>query len=119
MGKVVLPSPFVWTVLFGEAVARAGSEALKQKLLPKIAAGELIGTLAYLEPSGNWDPAAIAMPAKKSGNDFVLDGVKLYVNDGHVADHFLVAARTGGEGLDRITLFSIDPPPAGRTRDKH
>ncbi len=39
MGKVVLPSPFVWTVLFGEAINRAGNEALKQKLLPKIAAG--------------------------------------------------------------------------------
>jgi len=118
MGKVVLPSPFVWTVLFGEAVARVGNEALKQKLLPKIAAGELIGTLAYLEPSGNWDLAAIAMPAKKSGNDFVLDGVKLYVNDGHVADHFLVAARTGGEGLDGITLFAIDRARAGITVNK-
>src|SRR5215469_6691281 len=89
MGKVVLPSPFVWTVLFGEAIARAGSEEHKKNLLPKIAAGELIGTLAYLEPSGIWDPAAIAMPAKKSGNDFVLDGTKLYVNDGHVANCLL------------------------------
>jgi alkylation response protein AidB-like acyl-CoA dehydrogenase len=115
MGKVVLPSPFVWTVLFGEAINRAGNEALKQKLLPKIAAGELIGTLAYLEPSGNWDLAAVSMPAKKSGSDFVLDGTKLYVNDGHIADYFLVAARTGGQGLDGITLFAIDRARAGIT----
>ena len=115
MGKVVLPSPFVWTVLFGEAVARAGSDALKQKLLPKVASGELIGTLAYLEPSGMWDPAAISMPAKKSGQGFVLDGVKLYVNDGHIADYLLVAARTGGEGLEGITLFAIDRARAGIT----
>src|SRR5260370_32836914 len=58
------------------------------------------------------------MPAKKSGNDFVLDGVKLYVNDGHVADHFLVAARTSGEGLDGITLFAIDRARAGITVNK-
>jgi alkylation response protein AidB-like acyl-CoA dehydrogenase len=118
MGKVVLPSPFVWTVLFGEAVARAGSEPMKQKLLPKVAGGELIGTLAYLEPSGNWDPAAISMPAKKSGKDFVLDGIKLYVNDGHVADYFLVAARTGGQGLDGVTLFAIDSKRPGVTVNK-
>jgi alkylation response protein AidB-like acyl-CoA dehydrogenase len=115
MGKVVLPSPFLWTVLFGEAVARAGGDAIKQKLLPKIAAGELIGTLAYLEPSGNWDLAAVEMPAKKSGQGFVLDGTKLYVNDGHVADYFLVAARTSGTGLDGITMFAIDRARAGIT----
>ncbi|HKD68244.1 MAG TPA: acyl-CoA dehydrogenase family protein [Candidatus Binataceae bacterium] len=118
MGKVVLPSPFLWTVLFGEAVARAGSDALKQKLLPKVAGGALIGTLAYLEPSGNWDPAAISMSAKKSGQDFVLEGTKLYVNDGHVADYLLVAARTGGEGLDGLTLFAIDRGRAGITVNK-
>src|SRR5579883_190294 len=118
MGKVVLPSPFVWTVLFGEAIARAGSDAIKHKLLPKQAAGELIGTLAYLEPSGNWDPAAITMTAKKNGQGFTLDGIKLYVNDGHVADYLLVAARTGGEGLDGITLFAIDRTRAGITVNK-
>jgi len=118
MGKVVLPSPFVWTVLFGEAIARAGGESIKQKLLPKIAAGELIGTLAYLEPSGDWDLAAISTPAKKSGKDFTLDGTKLYVNDGHIADYFLVAARTGGTGLDGITLFAIDRARAGVTVNK-
>jgi alkylation response protein AidB-like acyl-CoA dehydrogenase len=55
------------------------------------------------------------MPAKKSGQGYVLDGIKLYVNDGHIADYFLVAARTGGQGLDGITLFAIDSKRAGIT----
>src|ERR1700751_6334732 len=55
------------------------------------------------------------MAAKKSGQGFVLDGVKLYVNDGHVPGHLLVAARTGGEGLEGITLFAIDRARAGIT----
>jgi alkylation response protein AidB-like acyl-CoA dehydrogenase len=105
----------VWTVLFGEALARAGSDAIKQKVLPMVASGELIGTLAYMEPSGNWDVGAISMPAKKDGQGFVLDGTKLYVNDGHIADCLLVAARTGGEGTAGITLFAIERGRPGIT----
>jgi alkylation response protein AidB-like acyl-CoA dehydrogenase len=113
MGRVVLPSPFIPTVLFAEAINRAGSAAQKQALLPKIAAGDLIGTLAWLEPSSSWDADAITLPATRSGADFVLDGVKLFVNDGHIADSFLVAARTGGAGQDGVTLFALDSKRAG------
>ncbi len=108
MGRVVMPSPFIWTVLFGEAIQRAGSDAQKRGLLPKIAAGELIATLAYMEPSARWDADGIEMAARKSDSGFVLDGVKILVNDGHVADYFIVAARTDGRGEHGITLFAID-----------
>src|SRR5689334_11272674 len=62
MGRVVLPSPFLWTLLFAESLVRAGSESQKRNLLPKIVAGELIGTLAYMEPSRDFGLASIAMP---------------------------------------------------------
>ena len=51
MGRVGLPSPFISTVMLAEAINRAGSEAQKKALLPKIAAGELIATIASMEPS--------------------------------------------------------------------
>jgi len=108
MGRVVLPSPFIWTVMVAEALKRAGSAAQKKTLLPKIAAGDLIATLAWLEPSASWDAASITMPARPRGADFTLDGTKLFVNDGHVADCFLVAARTGGDGAEGITLFALE-----------
>ncbi len=117
MGRVLLPSPFIWTVLFGEALRRGGSEERKKALLPKLAAGELIGTLAYMEPSGLWDAAGISMVAAERGTGFRLDGVKLFVNDAHVADYFLVAARIGADaGADPrqgITLFAMEAERPG------
>lgn len=113
MGRVMLPSPFIWTVLFGEAIKRAGSEAQKKALLPKLASGDLIGTLAYMEPSGLWDANGIAMVARRDGAGFLLEGEKLFINDGHVADCMLVAARTGGQGAEGVTLFAIDSKRAG------
>ncbi len=113
MGRVLLPSPFIWTVLFGEAIKRAGSEAQRRELLPKVASGDLVGALAYMEPSGAWDAAGITMPARADGPDFVLEGEKMFVNDGHVADYLLVAARVGGQGESGVTLFALDSKRAG------
>ncbi|MGH7841098.1 MAG: acyl-CoA dehydrogenase family protein [Candidatus Binataceae bacterium] len=113
MGRVVLPSPFIWTVMVAEALKRAGSEAQKKTLLPKIAAGDLIATLAWLEPAASWDAASITMPARGRGTDFTLDGSKLFVSDGHIADCMLVAARTAGQGEDGITLFALETKRPG------
>jgi alkylation response protein AidB-like acyl-CoA dehydrogenase len=113
MGRVVLPAPFIWTVLFAEAVNRAGSPAMKSALLPMLAAGELIATLAWMEPAGGWNPDAIVMPAVREDTGFRLEGVKLYVPDAHVAGQILVAARTSGEGARGITLFAIDAQRSG------
>jgi alkylation response protein AidB-like acyl-CoA dehydrogenase len=133
MGRVVLPSPFIWTVMVAEAINRAGSEAQKKALLPKIAAGELVATIAWMEPSGLWGADGITAAARQNGSDFVIDGAKLFVNDGHIAGCMLVAARTGGtlggaqrsrasesasrvhneESADGVTLFAIESSRAG------
>jgi alkylation response protein AidB-like acyl-CoA dehydrogenase len=115
MGRVVLPSPFMWTVMVAEAIKRAGNNNHKSSLLPKIAAGELIATVAYLEPAAAWNPDGIAMTARSTGAGYVLDGTKVFVNDGHVADCILVAARTGESGERGITLFALDSKRAGVT----
>jgi alkylation response protein AidB-like acyl-CoA dehydrogenase len=113
MGRVLLPSPFIWTVMFAEALKRAGSPAQKKELLPRIASGELVSTLAYMEPSGRWDAEGIAMRAEPQGSGFRLEGRKLYVPDAHVAGQFLVAARTGEAGEKGITLFVVDAKHQG------
>jgi alkylation response protein AidB-like acyl-CoA dehydrogenase len=113
MGRVLLPSPFIWTVMVAEALKRAGSAAQKQKLLPQIAAGDLIATLAWLEPSASWDVSSITLAARSSGSDWIIDGSKLFVNDGHIAGCFLVVARTSGAGEEGVTLFVIDGQRAG------
>ncbi len=113
MGRVGLPSPFIWTVMVAEALKRAGSDHHKSSLLPKIASGELVATVAYLEPSAVWSAEGIAMTARNEGAGYVLDGTKLFVNDGHIADCLLVAARTGGSGEGGITLFALESKRAG------
>jgi alkylation response protein AidB-like acyl-CoA dehydrogenase len=113
MGRVVLPSPFIWTVMFAEAIKRAGHDQQKASLLAKIASGELIATVAYLEPSAVWSADGVAMTARKEGAGYVLDGTKLFVNDGHIADCILVAARTSETGNRGITLFALDTKQSG------
>jgi alkylation response protein AidB-like acyl-CoA dehydrogenase len=113
MGRALLPSPFIWTTMAAEAIRRAGSEAQKRAILPKIAAGETIATIAWMEPPGGWDAAGITAAAQKTADGFRLDGVKLFVNDAHLADLLIVAARTGGAGEDGVTLFALDARRGG------
>jgi alkylation response protein AidB-like acyl-CoA dehydrogenase len=106
MGRALAPVPFSSTVyLAAEALLIAGSEAQKQKWLPKIAKGEAIGTLALFEGKGNPSPQAIKLAA--SGN--ALTGVKMPVADGAIADFAVVATRTGSSGRDNdISLFIVE-----------
>ncbi len=114
MGRALLPTPFIWTMMVAEALIRAGSEAQKQALLPQIAAGALIATPALIEPAGVWGPDGITVQARARGVEFTIDGVKLFVNDGHIAGCFLVAARIGGgSGAEGITLFAIEATRPG------
>lgn len=111
MGRANAPVPFSSTVyLAAEALLIAGSDAQKQKWLPKIASGEAIGTLALFEGSGNPSPKAIKLAA--SGG--TLNGVKKPVADGAIADFAVVAARTGSSGRESdISLFLVDLKAGG------
>src|SRR5690348_11357963 len=66
MGRVVLPSPFIWTVMVAEVLKNAGSTRQKETLLPKIAAGDLIATPAWLETSHHGPPTASRSPAREA-----------------------------------------------------
>ena len=78
------------------AILKSGSEDQKQLLLPDIAAGETIATLAISEESGVWSPDGVAMTAKQAGDGYRLNGVKSFVLDGHTADLAVVVARREG-----------------------
>ena len=114
MGRALAPVPFSSTVyLAAEALMIAGSDAQKQKWLPKIASGDAIGTLALFEGTGNPSPKAIKVTAK----DNTLDGNKKPVPDGDIADFAIVAARTASTGRDSdIALFIVDLTGPGVTR---
>jgi alkylation response protein AidB-like acyl-CoA dehydrogenase len=111
MGRVVLPGPFFSTVMLGaEAIIVAGSNTQKENYLPRIAEGELRGTLALHESDGGADLGYIRMKALEEGSDFILNGTKLFVPDAHVADFLVCVTRTqpNGNTGEGITLFLID-----------
>ncbi len=119
-GRVALPGPFLSTaVLVPLAVARAGSRTQKQRWLPRLATGEVIGTVALLEAAERYDAAGIAARARRTGAGYRLTGIKMFVSDAHAADVLIVAARmergTAGRGrADRgdpaggISLFLVE-----------
>jgi alkylation response protein AidB-like acyl-CoA dehydrogenase len=111
MGRALAPVPFSSTVyLAAEALLLAGSDAQKKQWLPKIAAGEAIGTLALFEGKGNPSPQGVKLAA--SGG--MLNGVKKPVPDGAIADFAIVAARTGSSGRETdVSLFLVDMKGGG------
>src|SRR3989304_7049572 len=115
-GRALTPGPFIPTVVLGAVpIMEGGSEEQKQQLLPKIAAGEVIMTMALTEPSARWDADGVQLEAKREGSDYVLNGVKLFVPDAHVPDQMIVVARTskGKTPEDGITLFLVDSKSGG------
>lgn len=118
MGRALLCSPYFSTVgLATNAILNAGTEEQKSALLPGIAAGETIAALAFTEPNGRWDASGITMEAKGSGDAVTLDGTKMYVIDGHIANTIVVVARqAGSSGEEGIGFYVVDGDAAGLTR---
>ena len=118
LGRALLCAPYFSTaVLAANAILNAGNEAQKASLLPDLASGARLATLAITELDGNWDPSGIAVVATPDADGYRLDGVKSYVVDGHIADLLIVAARvpktSSREGL---ALFTLDANAGGVDR---
>ncbi len=113
MGRSLLCAPyFSSVVLAGNTLLHAGDDAAKKELLPGIASGETVATLAFTEESGRWDEGGITMQATKDGDGYKLSGTKMFVLDGHTASLILVAARTDSG----VSLFQVAADAPGLTR---
>ncbi len=113
MGRTLLCAPYLSTaVLATNALLHAANEEAKAEILPGIASGQTVATLAFVDEGGGWDPRDVALRAAGGGDAWRLSGVKTYVLDGHVADVLLVAARAG----DGLSLFRVEPEAPGLTR---
>jgi alkylation response protein AidB-like acyl-CoA dehydrogenase len=110
VGRSVAPVP-AWTALACTAapIARFGSEALQDRWLPRLIAGETILSAALSEPD-NVDPHTPATTATPDGTAWRLDGAKFCVPAAHVAERVLVPATLPG---DHVGLFLIDPRASG------
>jgi len=113
MGAALLCAPFFSSVaLAANALLTSGDDEAKKSYLPGIASGETIATLAITEDNGKWDFSGIECTATKKGDGWVLNGHKMFVLDGHVANLIIVAARTG----KGVSLFAVQGDAPGLTR---
>ncbi len=117
-GRALLCAPYFGSIaLAANAILNAATETRKKELLPGIASGEVIATLALSEPEGRWHAAGVSLAATRADGGFRLDGVKSYVLDGHTADLVVVVARTpGSSGEQGITFFTVPGDAPGLER---
>jgi alkylation response protein AidB-like acyl-CoA dehydrogenase len=116
LGAALYGGPYLASAVLAATALLSGSdEEARGELLPKIASGQTVATLAFTEDDGSWDPAAVrltAAPAAPDGGGWILDGHKSFVLDGHTADLILVVAATGSG----LSLFSVQAGAAGLDR---
>lgn len=116
-GRTLVSSPLISTVLLGATlINELGSAAQKEALLPAIVAGEVLLALA-LDEHNVHAPSRIATTATASDEGYVLNGSKIFVLDGHVADQLIVVARSSGDidSKNGISVFLIDAETKGVT----
>lgn len=100
------------------AITLAGSDAVRERYLPRVARGEAIAAFALSEPEAGSDVAAMQCSARLSddGSHYVLDGAKTWISNGGIADFYCVFARTGeAPGARGITAFVVDADTPGLT----
>ncbi len=97
------------------------SDEIKNRVLPELLSGQKGGALGITEPGGGSDVARMKTTARRDGDDYVLNGQKMFITGGMQASYFVIAARTGGEGPDTqgmrgISLFFVEADTPGFTR---
>lgn len=108
--------PHFSSSIFGAlTVLHGGTEAQKQAILPQVATGEALLTVAATEPHYGWRPEAVQMQVSQQNGEYVLNGVKLFVHDAQIATHLVCAVRTSeANGSSAgITLLVVPTDTAG------
>ncbi|MGI4860954.1 MAG: acyl-CoA dehydrogenase family protein [Janthinobacterium lividum] len=99
-------------------ICNFGDEAQKQYWLPRMASGTAVGALAMTEPGTGSDLQAITTRAVKDGDDYVINGQKIFITNGYLGDIVLVVAKTGKGGAREISLILVETDRPGFTRGK-
>lgn len=114
--RAVFPN-MVAVCFVGPTILRNGSEYLKREFLPRIAGGEIEFALGYTEPQAGSDLASLEMRAVEDGDDYVIDGQKVFNTQTHVAEYHWLAARTDPNVPKHkgVSMFVVDLKSPGIT----
>ncbi|EMA58978.1 acyl-CoA dehydrogenase family protein [Halorubrum kocurii] len=104
-----------------EALMEFGTEDQKERVLPEVTAGDAVMGSAISEPQAGSDVTSVATRAEKDGDEWVINGSKMWITNGTVADYFVVVCETDPEIDDRYSGYSqilVEGDRDGLTRDK-
>jgi alkylation response protein AidB-like acyl-CoA dehydrogenase len=99
--------------LVGKTILRHGDEVQREQWLPRLCSGESVGCFGLTEPESGSDPASLRTRAVRDGDDWLLDGHKVFITNGTWADLAIVFARTGEPGTRGITAFLVPTASPG------
>ena len=118
LGRGPVPGPFFASGVLGAlTVMHGGTEAQKQAILPRVARGEAVLTVAVTEADYGWRPDRVHMHATLEHGHYMLNGVKVFVHDARAATHFVCAVRTSpaGTGISLLVVEASAPGISVRT----
>ncbi len=109
------PIPFLTTNTVGPTIRQFASEEIKDLFLPKVLAGDMHFSIGYTEPEAGTDLAALKTRAVRDGDEWVINGQKLYTSLAYNADYIWLAARTDPDAPAHkgITMFLVDAKAPG------
>lgn len=94
-------------------IASFAAEDLRDEFAPPMAMGELLGSYCLTEPGAGSDAGSLRTSARRDGDDYILNGSKMFISGAGSTDVLVVMARTGGEGASGISAFAVDAKSDG------
>src|SRR3982074_1214723 len=114
------PGFLIHTDLVATYLLSFGTDAQKRQWLPKMVSGEAIGSLGMTEPHAGSDLKAIRTRAVRDGDDFIINGQKVFISNGQLCDFVVLATKTDGSaGAKGVTLFIVESNRPGFQRGRN
>ncbi|KVV21715.1 acyl-CoA dehydrogenase [Burkholderia multivorans] len=108
LAKAEMPVNIAVHTIASHYILAYGTEAQKQRWLPKVTNGEMLAAIAMTEPGCGSDLKAISTRARRDGDHYVIDGAKTFITNGFTGNLLIVAARTGEPGSSGLSLFVLE-----------
>jgi len=116
MGYFRIPIPVLGLMTVGPTLMRVGSEGQKRRFLPPILTGDILFGIGYTEPEAGTDLFSLKTTAIRDGDDYVINGQKIFTSGGMTVDYFWLAARTNPDAKrqhEGISIFLVDAKTPG------